>query len=441
MTSRLIFSLFLFITIFSAKAQDFHIDQVDSLINLVETNNRCIGSLIISKNGKEIYNRNFGQAAIPKMKHDQNTKYQIGSITKTFTAVLIFQLVENGRLSLDDKLGKFLPDMPGANDITLRHMLNHTSGLGDYIIKEENSQWLLKKVSEQQILDEIKRQGLAFKPGEKQEYSNSGYYLLAKIAEKVYNKDYGTLIREQICQLLGLKNTASVLTNSENVYLPYEFKSNGKWEKVSDFYFPNVIGAGDIVATPQDLLRFTQALFRYEILKKETVEIMKPVLDPDEYFGRGLMQIPLRKHLFFGHGGDTKGTHSLVGYNEKDSISIALAINGERYTRNQLLLGVLSVMYEEPFEFPVFKEMKVSTKEMDQYAGTYSSPELPIKIQVSHHKGILYLQGTDQPALPMEAYDTNKFQLEEVGVKVEFPADHKTMIFKQGGMTFEMKKE
>ena len=412
MTSRLIFSLFLFITIFSAKAQDFHIDQVDSLINLVETNNRCIGSLIISKNGKEIYNRNFGQAAIPKMKHDQNTKYQIGSITKTFTAVLIFQLVENGRLSLDDKLGKFLPDMPGANDITLR-----------------------------QILDEIKRQGLAFKPGEKQEYSNSGYYLLAKIAEKVYNKDYGTLIREQICRPLGLKNTASVLTNSENVYLPYEFKSNGKWEKVSDFYFPNVIGAGDIVATPQDLLRFTQALFRYEILKKETVEIMKPVLDPDEYFGRGLMQIPLRKHLFFGHGGDTKGTHSLVGYNEKDSISIALAINGERYTRNQLLLGILSVMYEEPFEFPVFKEMKVSTKEMDQYAGTYSSPQLPIKIMVSHRKGILYLQGTDQPALPMEAYDTNKFQFEEVGVKVEFPADHKTMIFKQGRMTFEMKKE
>ncbi len=441
MTSRFILSFILLITAFGATAQNLHIDRVDSLISLLETNNRCIGSLIISKNGKELYNRYFGQKAVPKMKHDQHTKYQIGSITKTFTAVLIFQLIENGRLSLDDKLEKFLPEMPGTNEITLRHMLNHTSGLGDYIQKEGKPLWLLKKVSEQEILDEIKHQGLAFKPGEKQEYSNSAYYLLAMIAEKMYNKNYGVIVQEQICEPLGLKNTASVLTNSENIYPPYWCNPNGKWVKIPDFDFPNTKGAGDIAATPEDMLLFIQALFNYQILKKETVEIMKPVLDPDEYFGRGLMQIPLRKHLFLGHGGDTKGTHSLLGYNEKDGVSIALTINGERYTRNQLILGVLSVMYEEPFEFPVFNEIKVSKTEMDRYSGTYSSPELPIKIVVSHSKGVLYLQGSGQPTLPMEAYEPNKFLCDEVGVKVEFLPDGKTMVFKQGGMTFEMKKE
>ncbi len=441
MASRFILSFILLIVASSTTAQNLHIDQVDSLISLLESNNRCIGSLIISKNGKELYNRDFGQKAVPKMEHDQNTKYQIGSITKTFTAVLIFQLIENGRLSLDDKLEKFLPDMPGANEITLRHMLNHTSGLGDYVWNDKNPNWLLKKVSEQEILDEIKHQGLAFKPGEKQEYSNSAYYLLAKIAEKMYNKNYGVLIREQICQPLGLKNTASVFTNPENIYPPYWCNPNGKWVKIPDFYFPNVIGAGDIVATPEDMMSFIQALFRYELLKKEHIEIMKPLIDQHEYFGRGLMQIPMRTQVLFGHGGDTKGTHSLLGYNEKDSVSIALAINGERYTRNQLILGVLSVMYEEPFEFPVFNEITISKTEMDRYSGTYTSPELPIKIMVSHRKGILYLQGTGQPTLPMEAYDTNKFQYEEAGVKVEFLPDGQTMIFKQGGMTFKMKKE
>lgn len=427
--------------VFSTKAQNLHIDKVDSLITLIESNNRGIGSLIICKDGKEIYNRDFGHAAIPKLKRDQDTKYQVGSITKIYTAVLIFQLVEKGKLSLDDKLEKFFPDMPGASEIVLKQMLNHTSGLGDYTWKDENPKWLHKKVSEKQILDEIKHQGLVFKPGEKEEYSNSAYYLLAKISEKVYGKNYEVLIQEQICKPLGLKNTASVLMNPGNLYASYEYTKNSKWVKTEDFYFPNTKGVGDIVATPKDLLQFIHSLFRYELMKKETVEIMKPLVEKQEYFGRGLMQIPMRTQVLFGHGGDTKGTHSLLGYNEKDSMSIALVINGERYTRNQTILGVLSLMYEEPFDFPIFKEVQVSKNEMDKYSGTYSSPQLPIKIAVSNDKGILYLQGTGQSILPFEAYDTNKFQFEEAGVKIEFLADNKTMIFQQGGATIEMKKE
>lgn len=435
--SLLCFSL----TMFTASTQDLHIAKVDSLVRLIEENNRSVGSLVIWKNGEEVYNRDFGQDKIPEQQHDQQTKYKIGSITKTYTAVLIFQLVENGRLSLDDKLGKFFPEMPGAKEITIRQMLNHTSGLGDYTWKKSNPDWLHKKVTEQQILKEIKRQGLVSKPGEKEEYSNSAYYLLAKISEQVYNTDYGTLIRKQICEPLGLKNTTSLLTNPGNVYESFEYNGEGKWVETEDFYFPNTKGAGDIVATPEDMLQFINALFHYQLLKKETVELMKPLVEQDEYFGRGLMQIPMRTQLLLGHGGDTKGTHSLLGYNEKDSVSIALLINGQRYTRNQFLLGVLSCMYEEPFDFPEFNQVVVSAAELDQYVGVYSSPELPIKITVSHQKEQLYLQGTGQPAIPMEAYDNRKFQFERAGVKVEFVPETNTMHFQQGGIKIEMKKE
>lgn len=435
--SFLCFSL----SIFSASAQDLHLAKVDSLVTLIEDNNRSIGSLVIWKNGEELYNRDFGQREIPEQQHNQQTKYKIGSITKTYTAVLIFQLVENGRLSLDDKLEKFFPEMPRAKEITIRQMLNHTSGLGDYAWKKSNPDWLNKKVTEQQILKEIKRQGLVSKPGEKEEYSNSAYYLLAKIAEKMYNNDFGRLIREQICEPLGLKNTASLLTDPGNVYESFEYNQQGKWAHVEDFYFPNTKGAGDIVATPEDLLKFINALFHYQLLKKETVELMKPLVEQDEYFGRGLMQIPMRTQLLLGHGGDTKGTHSLLGYNEKDSVSIALLINGQRYTRNQFLLGVLSCMYEEPFGFPEFNQVAVSAEELDQYVGVYSSPELPIKITVSHEKEQLYLQGTGQPAIPMEAYDKRKFQFEKAGVKVEFVPESNIMHFQQGGIKLEMKRE
>lgn len=440
MISRLVFTLFFLVGSFNLEAQDLHIDKLNNFITQIEDNNRSIGSLTIHKDGEQIYSRNFGQSNVPQQKYDAQTKYQIGSITKIFTAVLIFQLVEKGNLSLEDKLEKFFPDMPGAKVITIKQMLNHTSGLGDYTWKDNNPDWLHKKVTEPQILDEIKHQGLVFKPGEKQEYSNSAYYLLAKITEELYHKEYAILIQEEICQPLGLKNTASVSIKSENLYKSYKYDTSGKWIIVEDFYFPNTKGVGDIVATTVDMLNFINALFNYKILKKETVEIMKPIIENNESFGKGLMLMPMRTQLLYGHGGDTKGTHSVLGYNEKDRLSIALVINGERYTRNQFLLGVLSIMYQEPFDFPSFKTVEVSIEEMNKYVGTYSSPQLPIKIVILNDKGVLYAQGTGQPALQLDPYESKKFQFEEAGVKIEFLPESNIMIFKQGGMVIEMKK-
>jgi len=441
MTSRLVFALLFLAVAFNLAAQDLHIDKLDGFIDLIEDHDRSIGSLTIHKDGEQIYNRNFGQSNMPQQQHDMQTRYQIGSITKTYTAVLIFQLIEKGDLSLEDKLERFFPDMPGAKEITIRQMLDHTSGLGDYTWKDDNPDWLLEKVTEGQILDEIKHQGVAFKPGEKQEYSNSAYYLLAKIIEKLYHKEYSIVIQDQIGKPLGLKNTASIGTKPENVYRSYEYDASGKWMQVADFYFPNTRGAGDIAATTADMLKFINALFTCKLLKKETVELMKPVMEKKESFGRGLMPMPMRTQLLYGHGGDTKGTHSVLGYNEKDKVAIALVINGERYTRNQFLLGVLSIMYEEPFDFPTFKTIEVSTREMDKYAGTYGSPQLPIKIKIFHDKGVLHGQGTGQPAFPLDPYDNNKFQFEQAGVTIEFLPDGTRMMFKQGGMAMELKKE
>lgn len=441
MRSTLIYIVLFTATIFNCTAQDLHLEKVDNFVTLIENNNRAIGSLTIYKDGKQLYDRNFGQAQIAEQKFDKQTKYKIGSITKTYTAVLIFELIEKESLLLEDKLEKFFPDMPGAKEITIGQMLHHSSGLGDYVWKEEDPEWLNQKVTEKQIFEEIKKQGLSFKPGEKQEYSNSAYYLLAKIAEQISNKDYAALIAEKICRPLGLKNTICMSKEYVNIYESYTYGSNQKWAEVEDFYFPNTTGAGDIAATTADMLTFINGLFTYKILKKETVEKMKPIIEDKEYFGKGLMQMPMRTQMFYGHGGDTEGTHSALGYNEKDKVSIALVLNGERYSRNQFLLGVLSMMYGEDFEVPVFKEIEVNTADLDRYTGTYNSPELPIDISVFHDKGVLYAQGTDQPALPLEAYDTHKYQFEQAGVKLEFLPESNQMIFKQGGMVFKMIKK
>jgi len=239
MTSRLILLLLFIAATFNSAAQNLHLDKVDAFVTLIENNNRSIGSLTIYKNGKQLYDRNFGQTHIIENKFDKQTKYKIGSITKTYTAVLIFELIEKGSLSLEDKLEKFFPDMPGAKEITIGQMLHHSSGLGDFVWKEENPDWLNHKVTEKQIFDEIKKQGLVFTPGEKQEYSNSGYYLLAKIAEQIGKKDYAALIDEKICRPLGLKNTVSMSKEATNVFASYTYGTDQSWTEAEDFYFPN----------------------------------------------------------------------------------------------------------------------------------------------------------------------------------------------------------
>src|SRR5690606_7613908 len=164
--------LFRFITIlllgiFSGSAQTISHQKIDDFINYIEKNNRAIGSVSIYKNGKELYYRDFGQQNLTEINSDKNTKYQIGSITKMVNATLIFKLIEDKQLQLDDKLSTFFPDMPNADKISILHLLNHTSGLGDVNFKDGTSKWLKeKKETNEAILNQIKQQGVLFEAGD-----------------------------------------------------------------------------------------------------------------------------------------------------------------------------------------------------------------------------------------------------------------------------------
>jgi D-alanyl-D-alanine carboxypeptidase len=122
--------------------------------------------LSVFKNGKEVYAKNFGQKNIPGLTYDQNTRYQVGSITKMITAVLIFKLIEENKLHLEDKLSEFFPEIPNSNAITIKNLLEHTSGLGSYVVKD-GEVWVTEKASDQQIMDLIIQQGKSFEPGKR----------------------------------------------------------------------------------------------------------------------------------------------------------------------------------------------------------------------------------------------------------------------------------
>lgn len=323
-------------------------EKLSRYIDFFTQKQKGIGSISIFKNGKEIYSKNFGQYMLPIKKYDENTGYQVGSVTKLFLSTMIMQEVEKGKLSLSDKLSKFYPNLPNAEKITLENMLNHTSGLGDYVGK--TAEWLTKEtIKERVVLDTITKQGVLFQPNEKVKYSNSAYYLLCKILEKINKKPFNVLLKERITKKLGLKHTFSVLDNPKNIFTSYQLV-DGKRVQIKEFNFNNVLGAGDITSTAQDLNLFVQALFSGKLVKKETLEIMHP--KNGKTFGLGMMHIPFYNISYYGHGGTTLGTDSTMAYNLEDDIAISVIINGRGLdSSKEFNNNILKIIYNEVFEF------------------------------------------------------------------------------------------
>lgn len=148
--------------------------------------------------------------------------------------------------------------------------------------------------------------------------------------------------------------------------LPFIYKQDKGWVPQPDFDFTNVKGAGDIAASTTDLLKFNQLLFTGKIVNQDLLKFMKPATTKDR-FGHGLMLMPFYYVYFYGHGGDTKGTHCLMAYNDNDSISIALNLNGQRTSRNDIFIGILSILYDRAYDFPNYKTLKTDPLALKQY--------------------------------------------------------------------------
>ena len=161
-----------------------------------------------------------------------------------------------------------------------------------------------------------------------------------------------------------------------------------------------------------------------------------------EAFGKGIMLIPFYKNISYGHGGDTYGTHSVVSYDEKSKISISYSINGERFLHNDFAIGLLSIIYNKDYKYPVFiKSIMLKSEDLDKYLGVYSTESFPLKLTISKEGNVLKAQGTGQPSFPLECYEINKFKFDQAQLKIEFVTTESKLIIDQGGNIIELKKE
>lgn len=420
-------------------SQEFDKARLDSYFDALEKCGRFMGSVALSQNGELIYTRSLGTADVEKnLKADVNSRYRIGSISKTFTAVLVMKAVEKGMVSLDQTIDKYFPSIPNAGKITVRYLLYHRSGIHSFTEDKDYTSWCTEPKTREELLEIIAKGESEFEPDSKAAYSNSNYVLLSMIVEKIYGKPYDTLLKKQITKPFGLKYTSlgGKIDTGKNECRSYSFDDGWKLEPETDISVP--LGTGGVVSTPSDLVRFSNALFGGKLVSKKSLEQMKTWKDK---FGIGMFPIPFYEHTGYGHTGGIDGFSSVFCYFDDRNLSYALTSNGTNYNNNNISIAILSAVYGKSFDIPDFKTFEVAPEILDQYTGVYASEQIPVKITVTRDKNRLIAQGTGQSSFPLEAVAKDKFKFEQAGVVMEFNPEEKTMILKQGGGMFSFRKE
>lgn len=420
-------------------AQSFEKAKLDQYFDILQEKDKFMGSVAVSKNGELIYSKSIGYANVEeRQKADANTKYLIGSISKTFTAVLVMKAVEENKLSLQQSISKYFPSIVNAEKITIQNLLNHHSGIHNFTDLPNYLSWHTHPKTEKEMVQIINDGGSDFEPGTKGEYSNSNYVLLSYILEKVYKKPYAEILQEKIIEPLKLKNTyfAGKLDSKKNESLSYSFADSWKLEAQTDMSIS--LGAGGLLSTPIDLTRFSDALFGGKLISDNSLKQMEHIEDG---YGMGLFQVPFYDMKGYGHTGGIDGFTSVLFYFPEGKVSYALTSNGTVYDNNNISIALLSAIYGKPYDLPEISDYQVTSADLDVYLGTYASEAIPIKITITKEGNTLIAQGSGQPAFPLDAVKKNVFQFERVGVVIEFIPEKQSMILKQGGGEFLFVKE
>ncbi|MFN3648661.1 MAG: serine hydrolase domain-containing protein [Armatimonadota bacterium] len=311
--------------------------EVGAFVKRLADAGRFSGAVLVAKNGKPLYREAFGLAnRAYQVPNRPDTKFNLGSMNKMFTAVAIGQLVERGKLRFEDTVGTHLPQFPNKDvreKVTIHQLLSHTSGMGSYFNQEfmESSRDRFRSVADYEPLYAFEK--LQFEPGKGWAYSNSGFMLLGAILEKVTGQSYFDYVRENIYRPAGMTNTDAYEMDSDTPNLAYGYTKMGptgptqEWR--NNLYLHVIKGgpAGGGFSTVDDLLQFGEALRSHKLLSAETTERMfrKQSGDQPQQYGYGF-QLG-RNPGEVGHSGGFPGISSELNLYLRSGYTVAVLSN------------------------------------------------------------------------------------------------------------------
>jgi len=425
----------------SVAAQKLNTSKLDSFINLLSSKGLAMGNLTISKKGEPLYQRALGYAFVggkEMIPANISTRYRIGSITKMFTSVMIFQLIDEGKLSLTDKLARYFPDLPNADKITIENMLYHRSGLHDYTHDTDFENWMDKPKTHEELLAMIKSKGSDFEPGAKADYCNTNFLLLGYIVEKVANDTYENELKKRIVAKVGLQNTfyGHPIDIKKNEAASYKY-AEGNWASQKETDLSIHGGAGSIVSTTSEMIKFIDALFAGKLVSEASLTKMKTTLDD---YGMGMFPNLYGSKPSYGHNGRVEEFFSALWYFPSERLSIAYVTNGIVYPRRDIMEGLLKICFNEKFITPFSKSIQLTSAELDKYTGKYVSRQLPFAVTCSKEAGKLFLEAGGRK-FEVQPIAENYFMHGPSGSFFEFFPDKNELLIKETDNVYYSKKE
>ena len=405
-------------------------------------------SIAIARNGKMIVAKGYGLADVEfDVPADAQTIFRIGSITKQFTSAAIMRLIEQGKLSLDDPMTKFLPDYPmQGNVVTIRNLLNHTSGIKSMTdLGEEWEKTMPLDLTHEQMLALVKDKPFDFKPGDEWRYNNTGYYILGMIIEKITGKSYADYLQEEFFTPLKLDRTSYEVSSEivRNRARGYSIEK-GQQVNAAPLGMTQPYAAGSLISTAEELIEWAMALTSGKVVSPESFQMMitPTVLNngKSQPYGFGIAIDTEAQPKRIWHNGGNNGFNSMLLWLPDEQVFIAVISNGEPVSADRV--GDELVYAALGIEKPVAKDIAITPEVMKQIVGNYKFEQVPMEMKVWEEggKAMVKANGENQKgfALKWQGPDVSEGREFRAAfdddTKFMFAADGRSLTLDQRGM-------
>lgn len=427
---------------FSLTAQKNYPQLLDEFMQASANIKGFSGAVLVTKQNKVLLKKGYGLADREwNIANTPDTKFRVGSVTKQFTAACILQLTEAGKLSLDDKLSKFYPDFPKGDSVTIHMLLNHTSGIANYTAIPGFEKIGRLSWSKDSMISFFKNKPYDFSPGTKFSYTNSGYFLLGNIIEKVSGQAYEKYLQQNIFDKLGMKNSGTDKLDSVLQYRARGYAKAGKKTVNADYISMEwPFSAGVIFSTLDDLYKWDRALYENKILSEAS---RKKMFTPGKSnYGYGFVIDSLENHLRIWHNGGIPGFSANISRFVNDDICTVVFSNNETNT-DFVAIAMADILFDVSVEVPyIHKEVKINPDLLDRYVGKYSAG---LTLELIKKDGKLWRHRESTPDIELKPESETKFfYADETDRQLEFEVDASGKVVKtwffNSGQKGEIKK-
>jgi CubicO group peptidase (beta-lactamase class C family) len=398
-------------------------EKADELLTAYTTQNKFSGNVLIAKKGKIIFEKAYGYADRAKNQPNNiETEFRVGSLTKMFTSTVILKLVESSRISLNDPLSKFVPGFLNGDNIQIRHLLSHTSGI------KGNTEGPEPKTLAESVT-KFHAEPSNVKPGEHFEYNNFNYILLSYIAQKVTGKNYPDLMREMVLNKIGMTHSGLDRNDRASANKALGYVTNPQTVAWVERETPNVAiasGAGALYTTLDDLYKWSEAIDHHTLLPAATYQKAFTPVKGNYGFGWIVNSKDGKKEI--SHSGAIEGfIANFIKYPEED-ITIILLSNYQDTDGRQLSDDLSAIVFNKPYKIPVQKkEIALSNEILNSYAGVYQLNEnFTVTVSVENNRLYALAQG-DSEKIEFTPESETKFYLKGPETEIEFIKENGTV--------------